>query len=158
MNAMSVKNVLLSVMVMGLVSCDNDDDDGDTGQFDSLDVTALQSAATAGTWKITRFIEDGEDETADFENYVFSFDTNGNLTADNGTSTFTGSWSVEMDDDDDDDSLELEFEIDFSDPDDVLDDLEDDWYVLGYSDNRIRLAEDDDEMDDDDDLVTFERI
>ena len=150
-----VSNVVLSVMVMSVLSCDNDDDDGSNERFDSLDVAALQSTATTGTWKITRFIDEGSDDTDDFEGFVFSFDTNGSLSADNGTNTFTGSWNVEMDDDDD--SGELEFEIDLATSDDIFDDLDDDWYVLEYSDNRIRLAEDDDDQDDDDDFLTFVR-
>lgn len=145
-----------------MTSCDNDDDgdgDGLNNQFDSTDVTSLQNAAQNGSWRITRFVDDGEDETSVFDGFVFSFGTDGSISADNGTNLFNGTWRVELDDDDDDDDMDdnddLEFYLTFSTSNEDFDDLTEDWEVLEFSDTRIRLGDDDD--DDDDDLLTFER-
>ncbi len=156
------KNVFLLGTLALIVSCENDDDDGDimgNGQFDSADVAALQNSVESGTWRITRFVDDGEDETSNYEGFVFTFGADGSIVADNGTTSFNGTWRVELDDDDDLDDLDdLELYITFSTSDEAIDELSEDWYVLEFSDNRIRLADDDDDdTDNDDDFLTFER-
>ena len=150
---------IFSTLIL-MTSCDNDDDDdGANGQFDSMDVTSLQNSAQNGSWRISRFVDDGEDETSDFNGFAFSFGADGSISADNGSTVINGTWRVELDDDDDDmdDADDLEFIINFSTSNENFDDLEEDWYVLEYSDTRIRLADDDDDDDDDEDLLTFER-
>ena len=154
-----LKNLFLAILVLNLVSCSDDDDSNGNGNFDSTDVTALTSAVSNATWRITQFIDDGQDETSDFDGVIFTFNANGSIDVEDGMDTFTGTWTVELDDsdyDDDDDLDELEFEISFSLSND-FDDLSEDWYVIEYSTNRLRLREDDDD-DDDDDLLTFEII
>lgn len=146
---------LLSVLIV-LSSCD-EDDDSPIDEFDNSDVASIQSSLQTGTWRISSFVDDGENETVNFNDFVFTFGTDGSISADNGSNVFNGSWRVELDDDDDDDDKDdLEFYITFATTNDNLDDLTEDWYVLEFSENRIRLSDDDDDTDNDD-LLTFER-
>ncbi len=144
--------MLLGALAL-MTSCENDDDDDNNDLFNSADVSALQNAAQSGSWRITRFVDDGEDVTSAFDGFVFTFNANGTVTSDNGANSFNGTWQIELDDDDDiDDTDDLEFVITFSTSNDDFDDLTEDWDVLEFSDTRIRLAD-----DDADDLLTFER-
>ena len=152
------KNLFFSALVIFMVACDNDDDTVTTGDFDNTDVTALRDSAIDGTWRITQFIDDGRDETSDFDGFTFTFNADGSVVAENGTLSFTGSWFIELDDsslDDDDDSDELEFNVSFSLSND-FDELSEDWYVIEYSSNSIRLLDDDD--DGEDDFLTLTRV
>ena len=56
----------LNLLVAGLVcfatlSCSDDDK---TSEVDNTNVTAVEDAMQTGSWKITSFIEEGNDETA----------------------------------------------------------------------------------------------
>jgi len=155
-----LKNLLLAVFALNLVvSCSEDDDSNGNVNFSSADTIALTDAVNDGTWRITQFIDDDENETSDYNGAIFTFNSDGTIDVEMGMDMFSGTWSIELDDDDDDldDLDELEFDISFSNSNN-FDDLSDDWYVIEYSNNRIRLSEDDDDDDDDDDLLTFERI
>jgi hypothetical protein len=48
---------------------------------------------TRGDWKVSSYIEQGNDETTDFSNYIFSFENNGTVTLTGNTGIFTGTWS-----------------------------------------------------------------
>ncbi|MHA7832230.1 MAG: hypothetical protein ACX93O_14140 [Flagellimonas sp.] len=152
-----LKNLLpavLAILALNLVvSCSEDDDSNGNLNFSSADAFALTDAVNDGTWRITQFIDDDENKTSDFDEAVFTFNSDGTIDVEMGMNTFSGTWFIELDDDDGDFD-ELEFDISFSNSNN-FDDLSDDWYVIEYGNNRIRLSEDD---DDDDDLLTFERI
>lgn len=89
-----------------LISCTTDSDDDNSADMAQLqaDVEEIESNATTGPWMITNFVDSGKNETADFNGYGFSFNTDGSLVADNGSVTVNGTWSVVIDDDSNDDS------------------------------------------------------
>jgi hypothetical protein len=43
-------------------------------------------------WKITYFNDSGKDETAHFNRYSFTLNSNKTITATNGTATINGTW------------------------------------------------------------------
>jgi hypothetical protein len=51
-----------------------------------------------GKWKVTRFAEDGKDETGTFREYIFQFNTDGTVTATKGNTSVKGTWSAGSDD------------------------------------------------------------
>lgn len=55
------------------------------------------NAPAAGTWKITYFF-DKQDETSNYAGYTFEFNTDGSLTAQNGSQVWNGTWSTNCDD------------------------------------------------------------
>jgi hypothetical protein len=58
----------------------------------SDDVVTNTTGTPAGTWRISLYW-DSKDETSKFAGYNFSFAAGGQVTATNGTSTVTGTWT-----------------------------------------------------------------
>ena len=97
------------------------------------------SAVTAGTWRVTSFVDSGNDETNNFSGYTFTFGASNILTAANGTNTYTGTWSVNADDDDDDNpGGDLDFNIAFASPPDFAE-LTEDWNIVSHTSTTISL-------------------
>jgi hypothetical protein len=150
---------LIAMMSLSLMSgmCSSDDDGISNN---SEQIAQVENIAQAGTWRITTFIDSGQDETDDFSGYEFTFNPNGSLTATNSSNTLNGTWSVTADDDgsDDDgnDDDDIDFNIFFPVPDtNDFEELNDDWDILSRTTNRIELADDDNNNDLD--LLIFER-
>ena len=127
---------LFCLMMLNVASmCSSDDDSSST------DPTPVINTATQGTWRVTSYIDSGNNETSDFTGYNFTFASGNILTATNGTNTYTGSWSVTSDDSDDDNpSSDLDFNIAFAAPANFAD-LTDDWDIVTYSANTISLID-----------------
>ena len=104
----------------------------------------LNKTAIDGTWVISSYIDNGEDETADFTTFRLDFQENDIL---NGTdllssnsNPYVGSWSI-TDSNGNDDSLEdLNFIMNFS-VGNKLDDLSDDWDIISFTDTEIKLID-----------------
>ena len=135
-------NLLLAgVAVMGMMACS--DDDSSSTNNNSQIISEVESTVQSGTWRITSFVEETNDETNHFTGYDFTFNDNGTLTADNGTNTYTGTWSVTNDsssDDDDNSNSDVDFNIAFPSPDNFTD-LNDDWDILERTDTKIKLID-----------------
>lgn len=114
--------------------CSSDDNSS------SHDPTPVINTATQGTWRVTSYVDSGNDETSHFTGYSFTFGTGNVLTATNGTNNYTGTWSVTSDDSDDDDGPngDLDFNIAFASPADFAD-LTEDWDIVSYSATTISL-------------------
>lgn len=120
-------NMLLVVTTLSLFSfsCSNDDND-------NVNPT---SAATSGIWRVSLFSERGEDDTADFSGYTFTFDNAGVATATKSGAAKTGTWSTGS----------KKFNIDFgakSDANKPLGELTDDWLIISSSATEIKLRDD----------------
>lgn len=121
--------------------------------------TAVANNLKSGTWRVTSYIDSGEDETAYFTGYDFDFNTDGSVTATNGTNTYTGSWVVTDDDlyddnSDDDNVSDIDFDLAFATPD-YFAELTDDWEVIERSGRKVVLMDDND--DGNADYLTFEK-
>lgn len=93
------KNVLLKpiiVISLLLTSCSQDGDFLNANLQAEID--ELTSLAQSGTWAISNFIDSGKDETNNFIGYGFSFNSDGSLIANNGSSKHGGTWSITGDD------------------------------------------------------------
>ncbi len=62
------------------------------------DANQFESDLTATSWKITQFIYDNSDNTSDYSNYVFKFNSDGTLSALDDVITYDGSWSTSSSD------------------------------------------------------------
>lgn len=131
-----MKNILLPMIALGLLaSCSKWKNDQ----------KQINKAAIDGTWIVSSYIDDGDDETADFTTFRLDFLDDGIL---NGTdllssnsNPYVGSWSVTDSNSNDDDSLEdLDFNINFA-VGNKLDDLSDDWDIISYTDTEIKLID-----------------
>lgn len=123
-----------------LFSCSTSEED----QNLSVDaqIQQINVSAKTGTWKISSYVDSGNDETNHFTGYSFTFNESGELSATNGTNTYTGTWSVTKDDSSDDDSPDddVDFNIFFASPDNFAD-LSDDWDIVSVSSTKIDLID-----------------
>ncbi|MHA7129437.1 hypothetical protein [Algoriphagus namhaensis] len=142
-----MKRLLYSLFLAFLISaCDDTDSEPNLSQNEENLVESVQNS----TWRISLFIEDGENETSDFSGITLRFLPNGSVEAlEDGNILETGTWRTLTDDG------RVEFWLDFSD-DDPLDELSDDWYLISVSNTEIQLEEDD--ADDNDDRLTLTKI
>jgi hypothetical protein len=137
-------NFFIALLLLSSCSIDNDD----LGTPNSTaDVEVLKDIAVSGSWTITSFIDSGSDETADFNGYGFSFNTDGALVADKGDSSVEGSWSITDDsgDSSDDNSSDdhsdddIDFNIFFASPP-GFSELSEDWQIVSSSVTKIELV------------------
>lgn len=146
-----LRSIALLSFALAFTACSKGDDpapndDNNNNNGTSADQTI--QVAQDGTWRITNFVDSGQNETTDFAGYEFSFNANGTLVATNGTETVSGTWSV-MDDsanssnDDDGNSTDDDnFNIFFAVPEtNKFDDLIDDWDFISVTNNKIELID-----------------
>lgn len=155
-NIANYKILMMMTLAFLFFNCSTDDNDDD--QMDDVQPAAqVEEEVTEGTWRITEFIDSGDNETALFAGFNFTFNTDGTLIATNDTDTLEGTWSITSDDDDDDDDNDLDFNIFFPVPDsNDFEELNDDWDIVSSSSTRIELediSDDDPEID----SLIFER-
>lgn len=100
----------------------------------------IRTDVQSGIWRITKFIDSGEDDLDHFSGFNFVFGENEKLTATNGTVTYVGTWSVEEDRSNDDDVTELDFVIHFNLSND-FEDLNDDWDIISHSKTTLELRD-----------------
>ena len=130
-----MKTILLSIGLLTMASACS------KWQNNQQQITKI---STDGTWIISSYIDDGDDETNDFSTFRLNFLTGGVL---NGTdllssssSPYEGTWSL-TDSNSNDDSLDdLDFNMNFN-VGNKLDDLSDDWDIISYTDTEIKLID-----------------
>jgi hypothetical protein len=96
----------------------------------------LIAELTTGNWYVTLLNDDGNIETCDYVNYVFTYNLNGTATAVSSATTVNGFWSVELDDG----MLDLILNFDIT-ADPNFDDINDDWDVTDFNSNLISLLD-----------------
>ena len=139
-------NFLKGIIVLCCVSllsfaCSSDDDNATPNN--SAEIAQIQDQIMDGTWRVTNFIDSGQDETSDFSGYNFTFSSNDNLSATNGSTTETGNWSVtNSSSSSSSNSDDIDFNINFNVPDtNDFDDLNDDWDIVSHTDTKIVLID-----------------
>ncbi|WP_420572488.1 hypothetical protein [Kordia sp.] len=138
------KLVFLLMISFSLMSttCETDDD---VLIDNSQTIAEIANIAESGTWRITSFVDSGQDETNDFNNYNFTFEASGTVTASDGTNQIQGTWSVSDDSNSSDDSSsddDIDFNISFNVPNtSEFFDLNDDWDIISFSSTTISLQD-----------------
>lgn len=133
MKSKEIKIAVLAcfVALFTIVSCKKDD---------NKTKNTIESNVQSGTWKITKFVDSGTDETSQFSGYNFSFNNSGVLNANNGSNNFDGSWSITDNNSNDDSQDDLDFNINFSENNN-FEDLNDDWDFVSQSETKIELID-----------------
>lgn len=93
------------------------------------DPQELRDILISGTWYVEKFLDDGDDETADFNGYDFNFYNNETVYATNGTEYVYGIWIVTVT------GQELNFEFDMDSPINRADNQE--YKALQYSPTSV---------------------
>jgi hypothetical protein len=133
-------HAMLLFVGLALVACSNNSNMGTTNQSPS----SISNFLLSGDGLIISLLMDeGENETDYFEGYVFLFDTNGTVSASNGSMTVDGTYSVFQDDG------RTELAMNFPTVGE-FDELDDDWYFISINQNTIRF-------DDDGDVLEFQQ-
>lgn len=134
--------VLMALTGLVFVSCESSDDSN--GLNDMVNAEQVKSTVTSGSWRVALFEEDGVDETNDFSDYTFVFESDGRLIADNGETSVSGAWSITSDsnssDDDSSSDDDVDFNIFFASPANFAE-LSEDWDIVSFSNSRIELKD-----------------
>lgn len=120
----TIKILALSLlMVSTIVACKKDEK-----------ISPSNSAAVlkGGTWKVTLFSEDGQNETHYFTGYSFDFMDGGVVKATSGSNTVNGTWATRND------SGKTKLDLNFDDVNN-FDELDEDWEILTQNSSKIEL-------------------
>jgi len=107
--------------------------------------------AQQGTWRVTQYIDCGEDETYHFSGYAITFNSLGIVTAVNNSITIAGNWNTGTSLNQSEFFLQFGSAIPFCEIDD------DCWHIIENTTSRIRLEDECDGVNDKD-YLTFEKI
>lgn len=100
-----------------------------------------------GSWTVSNFIDDGQDDTNDFNNTTFTFSADGSVLVQRFNQQRTGQWSAT----ENNGTFKLIFQ--FSGPE-ALNELNEDWDVVSFSANELQLEDADGAFTD---QITFNR-
>jgi len=93
----------------------------------------LTDTITTGTWRVSYFIENGDEDTSLFFGYVFTFQLDGSVSVTRpNLPVAPGSWNEH----DNDNRLELDFGVSG-----LLEKLNEDWVVINVDNDVILLNE-----------------
>jgi len=137
------------ILVGFFVSCQDD------SSPNQEEIKRIQEEMNSGLWKITSFIDSGEDETSHFSGYIFEFTPAGVINATKTGTSYSGVWSISDEDSSDDSPEDLHFNIFFNLTND-FEDLNDDWEIVSHSGTKIELI-DVSGGNGDTDYLTFEK-
>ncbi|WP_052671364.1 hypothetical protein [Aequorivita vladivostokensis] len=94
--------------------------------------TELTNILIDGQWLVASYIDDGDDETNDYNGYALTFNADGSVLTVNSNNTISGTWSVVTSGSGLDVILDFGTAIPF-------DELNDDWDVVTYTTTRVEL-------------------
>jgi hypothetical protein len=116
---------LLSILLIGCKK-----DDVITPNL-SIEVT---NTLKSGTWRVSYYWDNDQDETASFSGYAFQFLNNNTVTASNNISTVSGSWATGTDD------SSVKLLLNFLAPPD-FESISGDWKISLHSPTQINLVD-----------------
>jgi hypothetical protein len=117
--------IFFFLATLAFSACNHDDNSGGSNNGGST--------PTPGSWKITYFF-DKQDETGHYSSYTFDFESNGSLTASNGSQSWNGTWTTGIDDSSD----KMVFSFPVGAPS-ALQELQEDWLIIQITDNLMHL-------------------
>jgi hypothetical protein len=124
-------SVLFALLMFNVTTMCSSDDDSNSSP--SQVITNTQNAVVNGTWRVTLFSEDGSNQTSNFSNYNFTFNSNGTLSATNGSTTMNGTWTTGIDD------STPKMYINFHLVNGPFEEISEDWRIMFNSNSKIEL-------------------
>ena len=116
---------------------------------DSTSSPSSSNSIQQGQWKITSYIDSGNNETSDYAGFAFVFESGGVVTATKQGSSVNGSWSSGTDD------SQLKLYLTFTAT--PFSELNDDWHIVQQTSSLIQL-EDVSGGNGGTDYLTFEKL
>jgi hypothetical protein len=102
--------------------------------------TNVANTLKDGTWKVSFYFSNDQDQTSDFDGYNFVFTPSNVVNASDGTNTVTGTWYVN-DTNSDDSAEDTELVLHFG-PSIPLDQLNEDWLILEKTATKVHMRHD----------------
>lgn len=96
--------------------------------------TEVTNTLKSGTWRVSYYWDNDQDETASFSGYSFQFLNNNTVTASNNISTVSGSWATGIDD------SSVKLLLNFVSPPD-FESISGDWKISLHSPTQINLVD-----------------
>lgn len=96
--------------------------------------TSASTTLKSGTWRITYYYDTDHEETSSYSGYNFTFTSNGTVSASNGATTVSGTWSTGSDD------SQVKLILDFG-TTVPFDELNDDWHVTELTDAKVKMED-----------------
>ena len=137
-----MKKIIFATLIVFTImlncSCSSDDDGN---SLNNNSISTVVKTMNSGTWKITKYIDSENNETADFSGYDFTFTENNILMVNKGADEIMGSWLVATNSSNDDSPTnDLDFIISFSGPEKFIE-LTDDWEIKSSTSNKLELID-----------------
>ncbi|MGZ0016526.1 hypothetical protein [Yeosuana sp. AK3] len=132
---------LLLMLSFSLMSSTCSSDDDVNSNNNSQTIQQIETLIQSDQWLITNYVDSGQDETNNFSGYSFTFGADNSLTANNGTNTIVGTWSIidsSSSDDDSNSSNDIDFNIFFLSPSN-FNELSEDWEIVSRTNSKIEL-------------------
>ena len=137
LNTMKIPKIfiILIFVTSGLIhsSCSKDDDDNNTNPENNMSAS-IEDSIKESNWQITYFWDSDKDETYHFNEYIFTFNEDNTIIANNSKTQVSGTWSMLYNDRYD--KLLLDFGT--MQP---FEELNDDWHIKEWSDIKIKLED-----------------
>lgn len=130
----SIHILFIFLVALLPISCKKDNNSNSSIQ------NQIQTSVQSGTWRVTKYIDSGVDETNYFTGYGFSFGSNGILSVVSGANNYTGSWVITDSNSNDDSQNDLDFIISFP-VGGYLESLNSDWNFISQSSIKIELID-----------------
>ncbi|HNP66858.1 MAG TPA: hypothetical protein PKH16_03050 [Aequorivita sp.] len=143
-----MKRLFIVLAITIFAACNSDDDSGNvnTNEFENIKTTLPQ-----GEWEVSKLIDGQSDHTVDFESFVFIFNEDGTVVAQNDLFTENGTWAY-----DNSSSSSEELVLQFS-QQTPFDQINDDWDIVSVTNSTIELS-DVSGGDGDIELLTFTKL
>lgn len=119
---------LLTFSTILFTSCSNDDDNS------AITTGSVSSTLIDGSWRITYYWDNNQDETSDYNGYTFTFGNGNVLTALRAATPTVGTWTTLTDDG------KVKLVISFSSLPELIE-ISDDWEVTERTNTRIKLKD-----------------
>lgn len=132
-----MKKILLAFIVLSLFACRKDE---------YKYKKQVEKILVGDFWRISNFTEAGTDHTSYFRNYNLMFAQNGDLSATNGDISCSGNWAVLDDDGEENNSPNIKLYLYFPSYN-YFEQLNEDWSIITFSDDRIELKNKNDHSD-----------
>jgi len=139
MNARDIKTTLLICLIalFSITSCTKPENNP---SINDQTQTQVEDNVQTGSWRITKFIDSGDDETNHFVGYNFTFEITGALVAESSSNTFSGTWSISDKNSSEDSIDDLDFNIHFNLNND-FEELNDDWDIISQTTTKVELID-----------------
>ena len=121
--------IIMALLIGTVTSCSKD-------STTTVGITTPTSTVLMqGTWKITYFNDSGTDGTANYNGYIFTFVTGGNVSVINGSIVYNGTWTTHSDD------SQNKLYMNFGTPTSPMAELMKDWHIIEKTNIKIRMED-----------------